>query len=229
MHPPRREPTSTAMMCLWNDIDAEIEPEYEAWYQRDHLRDRLGTPGFRSCRRYVRVSGPGRQYLTFNDLDDIHATRSAYYLDRLANATEWTRRIMPHFRRMVRVVADVTIDRGDGTGGFIASVAYADVSQAQRLAARDALAVAVESTMADARVARVRVLERNAASSDTPNPEAQLRPDPQLSPDLSILVEGSYESVVSEQLARLQALAELSALSTVLSASVYRLLFSSRS
>ena len=77
MQMPRKEPNSTAMMCLWNDIDAEIEPEYEAWYQRDHLRDRIGTPGFRSCRRYVRVSGPGRQYLTFNDLDDIHARAAA--------------------------------------------------------------------------------------------------------------------------------------------------------
>lgn len=228
MQMPSKEPNSTAMMCLWNDIDAEIEPEYEAWYQRDHLRDRIGTPGFRSCRRYARVSGSGRQYLTFNDLDDIHATRSAHYLDRLANATEWTRRIMPHFRRMVRVVADVTIDRGDGTGGFIASVAYGDVTEAQRLAARDALAVAIERTMEDARVTRVRVLERNAASSDTPNPEATLRPDPQLSTDLSILVEGSYEAVVSEQLARLQALTSLSSLQPVLAASAYRLLFSSR-
>ena len=229
MQTPRKEPTSTAMMCLWNDIDAEIEPEYEAWYQRDHLRDRVATPGFRSCRRYMRVSGSGRQYLTFNDLEDIHATRSAHYLDRLANATDWTRRVMPHFRRMVRVVADVTIDRGDGTGGFIASVAYGGVAEGQRLAAREALTAAIDRTMEDARVTRVRVLERNAASSDTPNPEALLRPDPQLSADLSILVEGSYEAVVSGQLARLQALAAVSALQAVLAASTYRLLFSSRS
>jgi hypothetical protein len=83
--------------------------------------------------------------------------------------------------------------------------------------------------MEDARVTRVRVLERNAASSDTLNPEATLRPDPQLSTDLSTLVEGSYEVVVSEQLARLQALTALSALQPVLTASAYRQLFSSRS
>jgi hypothetical protein len=224
-----KEPLSTAMMCLWNDIDAVIEPEYEAWYQRDHLRDRVGTPGFRSCRRYVRVAGEGRQYLTFSDLDSIEATRSAYYLDRLANATEWTRRIMPHFRRMVRVVADVTIDRGDGSGGFIASVAYEHAEPQGKEAARRAIAAALDEVMSDACVTRVRVLERNAASTDVPNPEAALRPDPRRSAELSILLEGSYEAVVTRQLARLLALPALAALQPVVAPSVYRLLFSSRS
>lgn len=223
------EPVCTAMLCLWNDTDPEIEPEYEAWYQTDHLRDRVATPGFRSCRRYVRVAGPGRQYLTFSDLESIEVTRSAYYLDRLAHATEWTRRVMPHFRRMIRVVADVSIDRGDGTGGFIASVAFEQVDDAQRAAAREALDTALGAVMQDPRVTRVRVLERNAASTDTPNPEARLRPDPPRSAQLALLVEGSYEAAVSQQLAALLALPPLAGLQPVLPPSVYRLLFSSRS
>ena len=56
------DPSTYHLLCVL----PEIEEEYEAWYQRDHLRDRVGTPGFRSCRRYMRVQGDGRQYFTFS-------------------------------------------------------------------------------------------------------------------------------------------------------------------
>jgi hypothetical protein len=223
-----KDPSSTAMMCLWNDIDAEIEHDYEAWYQRDHLRDRVNIPGFRNCRRYVRMAGEGRQYLTFSDLDSIDVTRSPPYLDRLAHATDWTCRIMPHFRRIIRVVADVNIDRGDGTGGLIATAAYEKVDERRRVAARRALDAALAEVMNDARVTRVRVLERNPASTDVPNPEAKLRPDPTQSAELAILLEGTYEAAVTRHLATLQALPELASLRPVVPPTVYRLLFTSR-
>ncbi len=54
--------SSPAVLSIWNDIDEAIADDYEAWYQWDHLRDRVGIPGFRSCRRYIRVAGLGREY-----------------------------------------------------------------------------------------------------------------------------------------------------------------------
>src|SRR5436305_9906182 len=116
----QRMPTnlSKAVICVWNDIDAEIEGDYERWYQWDHLPDRIGIPGFKSCRRFVRVAGEGRQYFTFSDLESLDVSRSPAYVARLKEVTEWTRRIMPHFRRAIRFAADVTVDRGDGTSAF---------------------------------------------------------------------------------------------------------------
>ena len=83
--------------------------------------------------------------------------------------------------------------------------------------------------MADARITRVRLFEANPAVNDLPNPEAKLRPDPPSSTELAIVVEGTSEAAVSRQLAILQSLPQLAALSTAMPASVYRLLFSSRS
>jgi hypothetical protein len=220
---------SVAVLSIWNDIDAEIEGDYEAWYQRDHLRDRVGVPGFRSCRRYLRVRGDGRQYFTFSDLDSVEACRSPEYLERLQHATEWTRRIMPHFRRLIRVVANVPVDRGEGTGGFAATALFEQPDASARERIRKAIEGALDPVMEDGRITRVRVFEGSAAATGVPNPEAALRPDPSRTTDLTVVVEGSYEAAVAQHLATITALPELAALTPAMPPSVYRLLFCSRS
>jgi hypothetical protein len=217
---------SRAVLNIWNDIDEDIEVDYERWYQRDHLRDRVGTPGFRSCRRYLRVSGEGRMYFTFSDLEDISVIQGAAYRERLANATEWTRRIMPHFRRLVRMASDVTVERGDGTGGFVATAAF-DGSASQCTAARDAVATVLDRVMDDARLTRVRVLLANEAANTLPNPEAALRPDAPRTAALAILVEGSFQESVTRALQAIVEQRAIMALSSVVPPSTYRLLFSS--
>ncbi len=218
---------SRAVLSIWNDIDPEIEGEYEAWYQRDHLRDRVHTPGFRTCRRYIRVAGDGRQYFTFSDLDSIDVCTSEAYRSRLANATEWTRRIMPHFRRLIRVAADVTLERGDGIAGFAATAVFEGGGDLAREAARAAIAAAAVPIMEDARVTRLRIFENNAAANGVPNPEAALRPDAPRTCELAIVLEGSDEVAVAQHLATLQELTERQALTSAMPPSVYRLLYSS--
>jgi hypothetical protein len=222
-------PLSPAVLSIWNDIDEVIADEYEGWYQWDHLRDRVGVPGFRSCRRYVRVSGLGRQYFTFSDLDSMEVTRSPAYLERLRHVTDWTRRIMPHFRRLIRVPARVTVDRGDGTGGFAATALYSGLVDERRVARRDAIAAAIDRIMKDARVTRVRLFEVDRDSVGVANPEAALRPDLPATADIALVLEGSYEFAVWQQLSVVMALPELQSLTEAMPPSVYRLLFSSRS
>ncbi|NDZ18785.1 hypothetical protein C7T35_21385 [Variovorax sp. WS11] len=229
--PPARAPgaqLSTAVLCVWNDIDPEIEGEYEGWYQWDHLRDRVDVPGFRSCRRYLRVAGEGRRYFTFSDLDSPEVTNAPTYLERLRNFSDWTRRIMPHFRRAIRMPANVTVERGDGTGGFLAAVLYEQAAEERRTAIRRAIDAALGEIMQDACVTRVRVFEVNVAAANVHNPEAALRPDPALTAELAIVLEGSYEATVSRHLATLTALPELASLHRMMQSSVYRLLFSSQ-
>lgn len=220
---------STAVLCVWNDIDREIENEYEPWYQWEHLPDRVDLPGFRSCRRYVRTRGEGRQYFTFSDLDAIEVLTSAGYLDRLREPPDWTRRIMPHFRRAIRLTAKVWTDRGDGTGGFMGVALFEGLDEQRRTAIRAALTGCLDEVMKDARVTRIRVLEEYAAGTGVPNPEAALRPDPPKTAELAILAEGSFETAVSDHLARITALTDLAALVPTMPPSIYRLLYSSRS
>ncbi len=60
----RRMAIGTALLCVLNDLaEACDRAEYEAWYQRDHLPDRLSVPGFGHARRYRRLHGPQQDYL----------------------------------------------------------------------------------------------------------------------------------------------------------------------
>jgi len=220
---------SRAVLSIWNDIDAEIEADYEDWYQRDHIRDRAGTPGFRSARRYQRISGAGREYFTFSDLEGIEVIGSPAYRNRLKEATEWTRRIMPHFRRLIRVAADVTIERGDGTGGIAGTAVYDPMDDAPRLAARREIEAALPAVMDDARITRVRILEANPLVNELPNPEAKLRPDPPRTAGIAIIIEGTSETAVARHLAALQVLPAVAPLTAAMPASLYRLLFTSQS
>lgn len=217
------------VVCVWNDIDDEIAGEYDTWYQRDHLPDRFGTEGFRSSRRYIRIDGPGRQYLAFSELDSAAVGTSPAYLARLAEPTEWTQRIMRHFRRAIRYVAEVALDRGLGTGAFLGAVLYENMTQAQMEAARSALDAAFGRIVAEeACICRLRSFEKDIAGSDLKFHEQTLRPDAQKTADLTVIVEGLHERIVARNLADLAALPDLAGLSQVMGPTVYRLLFSSR-
>ena len=41
------------VLALWMDCAAGGEAEFERWYQTEHLRERVGLPGFWRGRRYA--------------------------------------------------------------------------------------------------------------------------------------------------------------------------------
>ena len=54
--------------CCWSsDPPAEFEEEFNAWYDTEHVPERLGIPGFESGLRYVSADRP-RRYLALYDL-----------------------------------------------------------------------------------------------------------------------------------------------------------------
>jgi hypothetical protein len=67
-----------------------MEEEFNAWYDEEHLPERLAIPGFRSARRWV----SGRSYLATYELDSLAVLSSAPYLARYQNQTPWSRRCL---------------------------------------------------------------------------------------------------------------------------------------
>jgi len=67
-----------------------MEEEFNAWYDEEHLPERLAIPGFRSARRWVR----GRTYLASYELDSPAVLSSSAYLARYENPTPWSRRCL---------------------------------------------------------------------------------------------------------------------------------------
>jgi len=72
-----------------------MEEEFNAWYDDEHMAERLAIPGFRSARRWVADVAPGEgKYLATYELDSLAVLTSAPYLARFRNQTPWSRRCL---------------------------------------------------------------------------------------------------------------------------------------
>ncbi len=70
-----------------------FEEEFNAWYDSEHIPERLAVPGILTARRYVCASGHPK-YLAMYDLES-HAVMSspAYVRVGYENASPWTKRV----------------------------------------------------------------------------------------------------------------------------------------
>jgi hypothetical protein len=72
-----------------------MEEEFNAWYDDEHMAERLAIPGFRSARRWVTDCPPGEgKYLATYELDSSSVLESPDYLARFKNQTPWSRRCL---------------------------------------------------------------------------------------------------------------------------------------
>lgn len=72
-----------------------MDEEFNAWYDGEHLPERLAIAGFRSARRWVAEVAPGDgRYLATYELDSAAVLSSPDYLARFEAATPWTRRCL---------------------------------------------------------------------------------------------------------------------------------------
>jgi hypothetical protein len=81
----------------------EMEAEFNAWYDSEHIAERLSIPGFLSARRWVADVQPGEgKYLATYELVTPGVLQTAAYLERLQNPTPWSKRSLENtviFRR----------------------------------------------------------------------------------------------------------------------------------
>jgi hypothetical protein len=83
------------LLLTMTEPPAPMEEEFNAWYDDEHLPERLGITGFRSARRWAAdvPAGEGK-YLATYELDTPQVLTSAEYLARFEGATPWTRRCL---------------------------------------------------------------------------------------------------------------------------------------
>ena len=110
--------TQPGILAIFNDCRAGREAEFEAWFQGEHLLERLAVPGFLFGRRHKSISGaPG--YFNFYLVETPEVLTSKPYLERLDNPTPMTRTIMSEvFVNMNRTVCRRTVRRGSFRGAF---------------------------------------------------------------------------------------------------------------
>ena len=87
--------TRRGLLLTMTEPPPAMEVEFNAWYESEHLPERLAIPGFRSARRWVADCGPGEgKYLATYELDSAAVLASPQYLSFLNKPTPWTRRCL---------------------------------------------------------------------------------------------------------------------------------------
>jgi hypothetical protein len=109
------------MLLTSMDIDPSDEAEFNRWYDREHLEERVAIEGFLEARRYIAHQGAPK-YLSLYSTETFEALDSATYRTALANQTDWSKANIARFKNMIRAVARVTISRGQGRGAVLGIV-----------------------------------------------------------------------------------------------------------
>jgi hypothetical protein len=106
------------MLLTSMDIDAADEADFNRWYDREHLEERVAIEGFLEARRYIAVEGSPK-YLCLYSTTTIDVFNGPAYRTRLANPTAWSQKTMARFKNMIRGVARITITCGNGRGAAL--------------------------------------------------------------------------------------------------------------
>jgi hypothetical protein len=82
------------LLMVWADVPADKEPDFNRWYNEEHLAERLAIPGFLNGARYEAVKG-GPKHLAVYELESAAVMESPAYKKVQANPTPWTQRSGP--------------------------------------------------------------------------------------------------------------------------------------
>jgi hypothetical protein len=108
----------TGMLLTSMDIDPSDEGDFNRWYDREHLLERVAIEGFLEARRYVAHHGSPK-YLCLYSTATFEVLDSPTYRTALMNPTEWSKKNLARFKNMIRAVARITISRGQGRGAAL--------------------------------------------------------------------------------------------------------------
>ena len=106
------------MLLTSMDIDPKHEADFNRWYDREHLIERVAIDGFLEARRYVAHQG-NPKYLCLYSTETFEVLDSPAYRTVLMNPTEWSKTNLARFENMIRTIARITISRGRGRGAAL--------------------------------------------------------------------------------------------------------------
>jgi hypothetical protein len=205
------------MLLTSMDIDAADEAEFNRWYDREHLEERVAIPGFLEARRYVAHEGAPK-YLSLYSTETFEVLDSPAYRTALANQTEWSKANIARFKNMIRAVARITISRGQGRGAALGIIRLRPAGDMDRL--RSALRNQLDPQQLDG-IISMHLIESDPALSRpiTDDPSA---PNPGAG-DWLVLIDATHVNALPAVAARVTDNAALKPL--VISSGVYNLMW----
>ncbi|WP_346295242.1 hypothetical protein LRC39_18640 [Rhodopseudomonas sp. P1] len=150
------------MLLTSMDIAPEDEADFNRWYDREHIAERVAIDGFVEARRYVALQAAPK-YLGLYSTERFEVLSSDAYRTALANQTEWSKRNIAKFKNMIRGVARITLSRGQGRGAVLGLVRIRPVAS-QEDALRTGLSAKLDPLPLDG-IISMHLLENDPALS----------------------------------------------------------------
>ena len=206
------------MLLTSMDIDAADEVEFNRWYDREHLEERVAIEGFLEARRYVAEEAQPK-YLSLYSTETFEVLDSTAYRTALANQTAWSQTNISRFKNMIRAVARITFSRGQGRGAALGIVRLRPTAGSEEKL-RDALQEQLDPQKLDG-IISMHVLESDPRLSKSLTEDAS-RPNPGGS-DWFVLIDATDVRAVPPATALINDNVALKPL--VISSGIYRLLW----
>ena len=184
------------MLLTSMDIDPDDEADFNRWYDREHLIERVAIDGFLEARRYIAHQGSPK-YLCLYSTATFDVLDSPAYRAALMNPTDWSKTNLARFKNMIRTIARITISRGTGRGAALGIIRLRPVTGSENRL-RDALREKLDPARLDG-IISMHLIESDPALSKP------LTEDPPVSDpgagDWFVLIDGTDANAISEAFA----------------------------
>ena len=84
----------TGILVVMADVPAEMEEEFNRWYNEEHIGELTSLPGVLNAARYEAISGSPK-HLAVYEMESPDVYSSEAFQHYLANPGEWSRRMSP--------------------------------------------------------------------------------------------------------------------------------------
>lgn len=179
------------MLLTSMDIDAADEADFNRWYDREHLEERVAISGFIEARRYV-AENANPKYLSLYSTETIDVLDSPGYRARLGSQTDWSKANMAKFKNMIRAVARITVSNGTGRGAVLGIVRLRPQPGTEN-GLRETLRTKLDPTPHDG-IISMHLMESDAALSGP----AKGMPGSAPPPDWFVLIDGTEAAAVAD-------------------------------
>ena len=86
------------MLVTFTEVAASLEDEFNEWYNREHIDERVNMPGFHRARRYIAAdSATLVKYFATYETDTAEDLSAPAYMELLADQSDWSKKIMSQF------------------------------------------------------------------------------------------------------------------------------------
>ena len=205
------------MLLTSMDVDPAHEADFNRWYDREHLEERVAIEGFIEARRYIAVEGSPK-YLSLYSTETFEVLESPAYRKALASQTAWSKENIARFKNMIRGVARITLSHGKGRGAVLGIVRVRPVDGGHDKL-REALRTALDPQSTDGLIS-MHVIENDPVLSK-PLTDTASDSDPGAG-DWFVLIDAT--DVVPARAATMRLTDNIAFKPLIISSSVYRLL-----